>query len=153
MEFIVWMLGPLWALVLSASVLAVVRKNIEIERTFKRKPWLDATRVVNESPEDRLKCGCGHHFAYHDRRTGRCDEQVGRSEYSQRQGRAETRYSRCRCRGYTGVVPPRAGESTSDDVTTRLLDGTELTFPRHWGQGTGTEVVQWVPLSSRRSES
>jgi hypothetical protein len=149
MEIIAWILGPLWAMVLSASTLALVRKNVEIERMLKRKPWLGTSHVVDESPRDRLKCGCNHHFAYHDRRTGRCEEQVGRSEFNQRQGRSETRYSRCRCRGYTGVVPPRADRP--DDITTRLADGTVL----NWSQpnpGAGTEVVQWTP-SSRHSES
>lgn len=151
MEVIAWILGPLWLMTLTTVTVLNARVTIELKSQLERKPWrIDGSRVVNESPENRLKCGCGHHFAFHDRRNGRCEERTGRSEFNQRHGRSETIYRQCRCRGYTGVVPPRADQP--DDITTRLADGTVL----NWSQpnpGAGTEVVQWVPPSSRRSES
>ncbi len=41
-------------------------------------------------------CGCGHHFAFHDLKTGRCNEYIET---------IRTSLTQCRCQHYSGPEP------------------------------------------------
>lgn len=150
MSIVVWIFLCVWLLVLSGGAVAQQHVIVQLRRQLERKPWRGDRQTPVESSK-KLICGCEHHFAFHDRRTGRCRYRVTRSEWNDVRHRHESIGSRiCQCQGYTGTVPPRASDAVDGevhgDVVVPLADGTTLAFPRSWSDATpGTEVVRWTP--------
>lgn len=135
-----------WVLLLTVACVAQRQVLHEVRRTLARKPWLATPLSAPVQPDNTFKCGCGHHFAYHDRRNGKCKHADHVTRYDPTRDRsAYLGTRRCQCQGYTGTIPPVVSKLDRDDVVVPLADGTQLTFPRGWTDDANTEVVRWNP--------
>ena len=143
----------LWVWLVAVTTYVAVQGSVvtDLRRTIQRRPWISDRPVVERKPDrERFTCGCGHHFAFHNRDTGLCHHRVAVDETCRTPGGAVKNYVNrqrtCRCQGYTGVLPLQF-DARSDDEVVRLADGTTLTFPSALTGEPGSEVVRWTPSS------
>lgn len=139
----------LFAWVMLHTVVSLAQQKLinELRQTLRHKPWITEPRATPIDSSDKFKCGCDHHFAYHDRRNGKCKHADHVTRYDRDRDRsAYLGTQHCRCQGYTGTIPPVVKElKQDDDVVIPLADGTQLSFPRGWTDAHDTEVVRWNP--------
>lgn len=88
-----------------------LKENRELRTTMRSLP-----RASLVDPEDMI-CGCEHHRAFHDPKTGLC---AGKDYLPQDRYSSLKEWKKCQCRQYVG--PVEAPESSSPEPVDPLLE-------------------------------
>jgi hypothetical protein len=123
----------LWCVALTLASLASQSLVRELRQELTTKK-IDTHKSKTIDPVKQLTCGCGHHFAFHHRKSGKCQETYGMA-WNDTHHRGESVRRRCQCQGYTGYLP---AEVESEIIS--LGDGSELHYPT-----TEAKVSRWTP--------